>query len=35
LLKWLTPQILPAKLDQIEGIEKHLVVSLAMKKQVE
>jgi len=35
LLKRLTPQILAVKLDQIEGKEKRMVVSLAMKKQVE
>ena len=35
LLKRLAPQILAVKLDQIEGKEKRMVVSLAMKKQVE
>jgi len=35
LLKWLAPQVLPAEFDQIEDIEKYMVVSLTMPKQVE
>jgi hypothetical protein len=35
LLEWFAPQIAADQLDQIEGIETHMVISLAVPKQVE
>ena len=35
LLEWFASQVSAGQLDQIKGIEKHVVISLRMPKQVE